>query len=58
MDATCWLFGIGFQSSFLLTDLVEVTTNNIYTNEAYTVELHSPQSKYKGDIYIKKVIKK
>lgn len=48
-------FGIGFQSSFLLTDLVEIITNSIYTNEAYLAELHSPQSKYKGDIYIKDI---
>lgn len=51
-------FGIGFQSSFLLTDLVEITTNNIYMNEAYTAELHSPQSRYKGDIYITNIRKK
>lgn len=52
------VFGIGFQSAFLLTDLVEISTNSIYTNEAYTVELHSPQSQYKGDIYLKELMPK
>ncbi len=50
------IFGIGFQSVFLFTDLVTISTKPVLVDEVkYTVEMHNPQSKFKGDIYIKPV---
>ena len=47
-------FGIGFQSVFLLTDCVNITTKDFFTDECYALEMYKPNSSMKGDIYIKK----
>lgn len=47
-------FGIGFQSVFLLTDCVKITTKDFFTDECYALEMYKPNSSMKGDIYIKK----
>ncbi|MDR2271607.1 MAG: ATP-binding protein, partial [Sphingobacterium sp.] len=46
-------FGIGFQSSFLLSNLVEISTKSLLTNDRCIIEFHSPDSKYKGNVYLK-----
>lgn len=48
-------FGIGFQSVFLLTDSVDITTKDFFTDECYGLEMYKPSSAMKGDIYVKKV---
>lgn len=48
-------FGIGFQSVFLLTDRVDITTKDFFTDECYGLEMYKPLSAMKGDIYVKKV---
>ena len=47
------VFGIGFQSVFLLTDKVEIMTKDFFTDECMSIEMYNPRSKMKGDIYIK-----
>lgn len=47
------VFGIGFQSIFLLTDKVEIETKDFFTDECISIEMYNPRSKMKGDIYIK-----
>ena len=47
------VFGIGFQSVFLLTDKVEITTKDFFTDECMSIEMYNPRSKMKGDIYVK-----
>lgn len=47
------VFGIGFQSIFLLTDRVEIETKDFFTDECISIEMYNPRSKMKGDIYIK-----
>lgn len=47
------VFGIGFQSVFLLTDKVEILTKDFFTDECISIEMYNPRSKMKGDIYIK-----
>ncbi|MDR3008218.1 MAG: ATP-binding protein [Sphingobacterium sp.] len=49
-------FGIGFQSSFLLSNLVKITTKSLFTNDCLNIEFHNPDSKYKGNIYLKSEI--
>lgn len=49
------VFGIGFQSVFLLTDKVEIETKDYSTDEKMAIELYSPSSPMKGDVYLKKV---
>lgn len=44
-------FGVGFQSIFLLADIVTITTTSLYDNMTYTLTLKSP-STGKGSIYI------
>ena len=45
------IFGIGFQSIFRLTDMVEVKTKDYYNNEKMWLEMYAPLSANKGDIY-------
>lgn len=47
-------FGIGFQSIFMLTDLVTIETKSFSDEEFQTIELYSPNSNRDGDILIKK----
>lgn len=47
------IFGIGFQSVFLLTDKVEIETKDFFTDRCMSLEMYNPRSKMKGDIYIK-----
>lgn len=49
------VFGIGFQSIFLLTDKVEITTKDYYEDKKMHIELYSPNSPMKGDIFLKEV---
>ena len=49
------VFGIGFQSVFLLTDKVEVLTKDCFDDEKMSIEMYSPNSPMKGDVYLKKV---
>lgn len=48
-------FGIGFQSLFLMTDEIKLTTHKWNTDITYEVNLYKPESKseYKGNILIK-----
>ena len=47
------IFGIGFQSIFLLTDEINIETKDYETDECYSIEMHKPNSKMNGDIYLK-----
>lgn len=47
------VFGIGFQSIFMLADKVNVSTKSIYSNEAHEFELFSPGSSMDGSILIR-----
>lgn len=47
-------FGIGFQSVFMLTDLVTIETKSFFDEEFRIIELNSPSSKKNGDILIQK----
>ncbi len=47
-------FGIGFQSIFMLTDLVTIETKSFFDEEFRIIELNSPSSKKNGDILIQK----
>lgn len=47
------IFGIGFQSIFLLTDEVRIQTKDYQTDECYAIEMHKPNSKMNGDIYLR-----
>lgn len=49
------VFGIGFQSIFLLTDKVEITTKEYFDDKKMHIELYSPNSPMKGDVYLKEV---
>lgn len=49
------VFGIGFQSIFLLTDKVEIQTKDCYSDEKMWIEMYSPNSAMKGDVFLKKV---
>ena len=48
-------FGIGFQSLFLMTDEIKLTTHKWNTDITYEVNLYKPESKseYRGNILIK-----
>ena len=49
------VFGIGFQSIFLVTDKVEIQTKFCLNDEKMAIEMYSPNSPMKGDVYLKKV---
>lgn len=49
------VFGIGFQSIFLLTDKVNITTKDYFEDKKMHIELYSPDSPMKGDVYLKEV---
>jgi hypothetical protein len=47
-------FGIGFQSIFMLTDMVTIETKSFFTEEFQIIELNSPNSDKDGDILIQR----
>lgn len=48
------IFGIGFQSIFMLTNQVKLKTKSFFTEQFQIVELNSPNSQKDGGILIKK----
>ena len=48
-------FGIGFQSVFLLTPEVYIQTKDYVSDEKLSLELHSPNSDMKGEIFLKQL---
>ena len=46
-------FGIGFQSIFMITDLVHINTKSFFTQQELEIELSNPDSERRGDILIK-----
>ncbi|MFM9946275.1 MAG: ATP-binding protein [Bacteroidia bacterium] len=49
-------FGIGFQSIFMLTDVVKIETKSFSNEQFQIIELNGPNSKKDGDILIQKKI--
>lgn len=49
------VFGIGFQSIFLLTDQVNIRTKNYFDEQFLDMELNNPTSLKDGSILIKKI---
>ena len=47
-------FGIGFQSIFMITDVVMIETKSYHNEEFQTIELNSPNSYKDGDILLVK----
>lgn len=47
-------FGIGFQSIFMLTEVVKIETKSFFNEEYQIIELNGPNSKKDGDILIQK----
>lgn len=47
-------FGIGFQSIFMLTDVIEIETKSFFNEEYQIIELNNPNSVKDGDILIRK----
>lgn len=48
------VFGIGFQSVFLMTDSVEIKTKSYLSDEVQIIELNNPKSSKNGDVFLKK----
>ncbi|WP_165041433.1 ATP-binding protein [Dysgonomonas sp. ZJ709] len=48
-------FGIGFQSIFMLADVVSIKTKSLIEQTELMIELTNPESKRKGEILIKKL---
>ena len=48
------IFGIGFQSIFMLTEQVKLETKSFFTEEFQIIELNSPNSSKDGGILVKK----
>lgn len=48
------IFGIGFQSIFMLTDEIVIETKSYFTEEFQRIELHSPNSDKDGAVLIQK----
>lgn len=46
-------FGIGFQSVFLICDVIKLTTKSIFTNETLEVTMHSPTGDKEGLVILK-----
>jgi hypothetical protein len=49
------IFGIGFQSIFMLTDEVVIETKSYFTEEFQRIKLHSPNSAKDGAVLIQKI---
>jgi len=49
------VFGIGFQSIFMLTEQVIFETKSFFTEELQIIELNSPNSKKDGGILVQKI---
>lgn len=50
-------FGIGFQSLFLITDCVSITSKNADDGRRLSVKLFSPNGQHKGDVLIRELEK-
>ena len=48
------IFGIGFQSIFMLTEQVKIETKSFFTEQFQIVEFHSPHSAKDGGVLIQK----
>lgn len=48
------IFGIGFQSIFMIADAVTIETKSFFDEQFQIIELNGPKSKKSGDILIKK----
>lgn len=48
-------FGIGFQSVFMMCNVVKLTTKSIFTNEILEIIMHSPTGKQEGLVLIKQL---
>lgn len=46
-------FGIGLQSSFLLSEKIQIQTKSIFSNESLNITLHSPTNRYEGLVQIR-----
>ena len=46
-------FGIGFQSVYMMCDVVKLTTKSIFTNEAIEVIMHNPLGEKEGLVILK-----
>lgn len=46
-------FGIGFQSIFLITDKVSITSKGLYSGQAIRVEMNNPLKEKLGNIFIR-----
>ncbi len=46
------IFGIGFQSAFLLCERIQMTTKSYQTQEFHELTFYSPSSRFNGDVYI------
>lgn len=46
-------FGIGFQSVFLICDVVKLTTKSIFTNETLEITMYSPTGNEEGLVILK-----
>ncbi len=49
------IFGIGFQSIFMLTEQVKLETKSFFTEEFQIIELNSPNSAKDGGILVQKI---
>lgn len=49
------IFGIGFQSIFMLTEQVKLETKSFFTEEFQVIELNSPNSAKDGGILVQKI---
>lgn len=49
------IFGIGFQSIFMLTEQVKLETKSFFTEEFQIIELNSPNSAKDGGILVRKI---
>lgn len=49
------IFGIGFQSIFLLTDKISIITKDYATDKKMSLEMYGPSSDMKGEIFLKQM---
>lgn len=49
------VFGIGFQSVFLLTEEVVIKTRSYFASEAFEITFHNPTGEKSGNIFIQKI---
>ena len=49
------IFGIGFQSIFLLTDKISIITKDYATDKKMSLEMYGPNSDMRGEIFLKQI---